>query len=173
MKLLTATREGQGERQGDFCHAVEGELVLVWFACATDGDDPHGRCGCGRAFAGMSSLRATTTAVVRDLDLSRDDLRVAVEAYLVAAGYSPDVLGEEDFGDLVAENGRGRRAFRSLVARRNRSRPGRRLRPAALAAAGQQGPDGRVDDRQRVTQTPAAVTIASVRKPAIRPMSRP
>jgi hypothetical protein len=31
MKLLTATREGQGERQGDFCHAVEGELVLVWF----------------------------------------------------------------------------------------------------------------------------------------------
>jgi hypothetical protein len=103
MKLLTATREGQGERDGDFCHAVEGELVLVWFACAADGDDPHGRCGCGRSFAGMSSLRATTTAVVRDLDLSHDDLRVAVEAHLVAAGYGPDVLGGEDFGDLVAE----------------------------------------------------------------------
>jgi hypothetical protein len=104
MKLLTATREGQGERDGDFCHAVEGELVLVWFVCATDRDHPgDGRCGCGRAFAGMSSLRATTTALVRDLDLTHDELRLAVEAHLIAAGYGPDVLGEEDFGDLVGE----------------------------------------------------------------------
>ena len=74
MKLLTATRERQGERDGDFCFAVEGELVLLGFVCATDQDDPDGGCGCGRAFSGMSSMRATTTALVRDLDVSYDDL---------------------------------------------------------------------------------------------------
>ena len=43
MKLLTATRERQGERDGDFCHAVEGELVLLGFVCATDEADPRRR----------------------------------------------------------------------------------------------------------------------------------
>jgi hypothetical protein len=70
MRMLTATRERQGERDGDFCHAVEGELVLIGFVCATDAADPDGGCGCGRAFSGMSSMRATTTALVRDLDIS-------------------------------------------------------------------------------------------------------
>src|SRR3954447_3871942 len=85
MKLLTATHERQGERDGDSCHAIEGELVLLGFVCATDAADPEGGCGCGRAFSGMSSLRATTTALVRDLDLTYDDVRTAVEAHLVAA----------------------------------------------------------------------------------------
>jgi hypothetical protein len=44
-----------------------------------DEKDPDGGCGCGRAFSGMSSMRATTTAVVRDLDVSLDDVRLAVE----------------------------------------------------------------------------------------------
>jgi hypothetical protein len=34
----------------------------------------------------MSSLRATTTALVRDLDFTIDDVRLAVEGYYVAAG---------------------------------------------------------------------------------------
>jgi hypothetical protein len=104
MKLLTATRAGQGDRTGDFCFAVEGELVLLGLVCATDEADPDGGCGCGRAFAGMSSHRATTTAVVRDLDLTYDDLRAAVEAHHVAAGLGPDALGAEDFADLVEES---------------------------------------------------------------------
>lgn len=104
MKLLTATRAGQGDRTGDFCFAVEGELVLLGLVCATDEADPDGGCGCGRAFAGMSSHRATTTALVRDLDLTYDDLRAAVEAHHVAAGLGPDVLGAEDFADLVEES---------------------------------------------------------------------
>ncbi len=103
MKLLTATRTGQGERDGDFCHAVEGELVILGFVCATDEAEPDGGCGCGRAFAGMSSLRATTTALVRELDLTLDDLRMAVEAHHIAAGLGPDLLGREDFADLVDE----------------------------------------------------------------------
>jgi len=102
MKLLTATRERQGERDGDFCHAIEGELVLLDFVCATDEADPDGGCGCGRAFSGMSSMRATTTAVVRDLDVSLDDVRLAVEGYYVSAGTGPDVIGGAEFEEVVS-----------------------------------------------------------------------
>src|SRR4051812_50008897 len=102
MKLLTATRERQGERPGDFCHAIEGELVLLGAVCADDERNPEGSCGCGRAFAGMSSHRATTTALVRDLDLTYDDLRSAVEAHHVAAGLGAHGLGG---GDLAGPGG--------------------------------------------------------------------
>ena len=102
MKLLTATRETQGEREGDFCFAIEGELVLLGFVCATDEADPDGGCGCGRAFSGMSSMRATTTALVRDLDVSLDDVRLAVEGYYVSAGTGPDVIGGPEFREVVS-----------------------------------------------------------------------
>jgi len=102
MKLLTATRERQGERDGDFCHAIEGELVLLGLVCADDERDPNGGCGCGRAFSGMSSMRATTTAVVRDLDVSLDDVRMAVEGYYVSAGTGPDVIGGAEFEEVVS-----------------------------------------------------------------------
>ncbi|SOD95450.1 DUF7715 family protein [Blastococcus haudaquaticus] len=102
MKLLTATREGQGEQDGDFCFAIEGELVLPGFVCATDQADPDGGCGCGRAFSGMSSMRATTTAVVRDLDVSPADVRLAITGYYVSAGMGPDVIGYAEFEDVVS-----------------------------------------------------------------------
>ena len=102
MKLLTATPERQGERDGDFCFAVEGELVLLGFVCATDEANPDGGCGCGRAFSGMSSMRATTTALVRDLDVSVDDVRLAVEGYHVSSGLGPDVIGGPEFQGLVS-----------------------------------------------------------------------
>ena len=47
MKLLTATRERQGERDGDFCFAVEGELVLLGYVCATDRADPTAAAAAG------------------------------------------------------------------------------------------------------------------------------
>jgi hypothetical protein len=102
MNLLTATSEGQGDHPGDFCFAVEGELVLIGPVCATDEADPGGGCGCGRAFSGMGSRRATTTAVLRDLDLDEDDLRLAVQTYFIDTGMGPDVLGD-DFAALVDE----------------------------------------------------------------------
>jgi hypothetical protein len=102
MKLLTATHERQGEQAGDFCHAIEGELVLLGFVCATDEKDPDGGCGCGRAFSGMSSMRATTTAMVRDLDVTVDDVRLAVEGYHISSGLGPDVIGGPEFEELVA-----------------------------------------------------------------------
>jgi hypothetical protein len=103
MKLLTATRERQGERDDDFCHAVEGELVLLGLVCADDERNPDGGCGCGRAFSGMSSMRASTTALVRDLDVSLDDVTLAVEGYHVSSGLGPDLIGGAAFADLVAE----------------------------------------------------------------------
>jgi hypothetical protein len=102
MKLLTATRERQGEQDDDFCFATEGELVLLGFVCAADEANPDGGCGCGRAFSGMSSLRATTTALVRDLDLSIDDVRLAVEGFYTAAGTGPDVIGAAEFAEEVS-----------------------------------------------------------------------
>jgi hypothetical protein len=112
MKLLTATRERQGEHDGDFCYATEGELVLLGFVCATDRNDPDGGCGCGRAFSGMSSHRATTTALVRELDLTEADVRMALEGYYATAGMGPEVLGERDFAELVRDD----LAFMSRIA---------------------------------------------------------
>jgi hypothetical protein len=105
MRLLTATRERQGDQAGDFCYAVEGELVLLGLVCADDERNPDGdgACGCGRAFSGMSSMRATTTALVRDLDVSLDDVKLAVEGYYVSSGLGPGDIGGAAFADLVVE----------------------------------------------------------------------
>ena len=48
-------------------------------------------------------MRATTTALVRDLDVSIDDVKLAVEGYYVSSGLGPDLIGGADFADLVAE----------------------------------------------------------------------
>jgi hypothetical protein len=103
MMLLTATRKGQGERAGDFSFTVEGELVLVGPVCARDQADPDGGCGCGRAFSGLSSHRATTTAIVRDLAFDEADVQAAVESYFAGTGLGPDTLGVTDFAELVEE----------------------------------------------------------------------
>jgi len=68
VKLLTATRLSQGYRNNDFDFCVEGELVHIDPPCAKDQRDPDGPCGCGRAFGGLNSHNATTTAIVRDVD---------------------------------------------------------------------------------------------------------
>jgi hypothetical protein len=103
VRLLTATHETQGTWPGDFCHAIEGELVVLGWSCGCDrgGVDD---CGCGRAFTGTNSLRATTSAMVRDLDLTVEDVHLAVEAHLLAAGLTPDVLGAEVFADHLEES---------------------------------------------------------------------
>ena len=103
MKLLTATREGQGERDGDFFHAVEGEVVILGEVCATDQDDPLGGCGCGRAFSGLLSRRATTTALVRDLDLSCEDLEFAIAARFASHGITARTIGDLEYAELFID----------------------------------------------------------------------
>ena len=88
MKLLTATSLGQGLRDNDFDWTVEGELVWVGFVCDDDALDPDGGCGCGRGFSGLSSIRATTTALVRDLPMSRDDVAAALAGYWELSGWA-------------------------------------------------------------------------------------
>jgi hypothetical protein len=63
--------------------------------------------GCGRAFFGLSSHRATTTAQIRDLPMTREDVIKAFAAYYEAAGYGtppPSILDEEFDGmqDLIS-----------------------------------------------------------------------
>ncbi len=105
MKLLVATAQTQGERSNDFNFCVEGELVWIGEACATDQQDPDGGCGCGRAFAGMNSHRATTTARVAELDIDFPHYAEALRSSLKAQGYRTGVAiplaGE--LADIAAE----------------------------------------------------------------------
>src|SRR5690348_12801697 len=102
MKILTATAASQGMRSNDFDFTIEGELAGIGLICATDQLDPDGGCGCGRAFFGLSSHRATTTARIRDLPMTRDDLIEAFGAYYEAAGYGAVPLEalEEEFDGM-------------------------------------------------------------------------
>jgi hypothetical protein len=88
MKLLTATAHTQGSRPGDFDFCVEGELVLIGPICASDRSNPaDGRCGCGRSFAGLNSHRASTTAAVRDIDISLADYTEPLRSSIDQQGY--------------------------------------------------------------------------------------
>ena len=89
MRVLVATTELQGHTPGDYAHAVAGELVT---ATVTQCDCPD--CGCDRGFAGLSSHRATTTAmVVENPHITTTDLRDVVYDYLVSGGWL-DLLRE-------------------------------------------------------------------------------
>jgi hypothetical protein len=84
MLLLTATSETQGERPGDFCDAIEGELVVTWADCHVRAhEDELGRCceGCPARFFGLNSGERTTTAMARDVPISRQDYFLAMGAY--------------------------------------------------------------------------------------------
>src|SRR3979411_381741 len=94
MKVLVATAETQGLRPNDFDFCVEGELVTVGLVCAPDRRDPDGGCGCGRAFAGLNSHRATTTAKVKEIELSEDDYVEALRSSLTQQGCPPSDVQE-------------------------------------------------------------------------------
>lgn len=87
MRILVATGRTQGRRTNDYDWCIEGELVRIGEVCARDRSDPDGGCGCGRGFAGLNSHRATTTARVAALPLSRADYAEAIRSALVAQGW--------------------------------------------------------------------------------------
>jgi hypothetical protein len=94
MKVLVATSDTQGERENDFSFCIEGELVTVGLVCAADEQDPDGGCGCGRAFAGLNSHRATTTAKVKEVELSEDDYVEALRSSLAQQGWPTEDVSE-------------------------------------------------------------------------------
>jgi len=73
MKLFTATRQTQGQRDNDFCWAEEDELVRFPFEC--DGERVDGQCGCRRSMAGLLSQKATTTFKVVELPIGKEALQ--------------------------------------------------------------------------------------------------
>ena len=70
MKIIVATKETQGQKQGDFCFVPEGEIVMVG-----DCDCLHEGCDCSRSMVGILCKMGTTTIMVIESDLTRDDFR--------------------------------------------------------------------------------------------------
>ena len=131
MRLLIATAATQGSRSDDFHWCTEGELVWVHDSSgAGDG-------GIDRAWIGLSSHRATTTAGVRDLPFSVADLRLALRGYLESAGFTRylqpwevERVLDEEVGLLVRL---GRRYPAGTVVERRG--PYMRVRPARIGRA--------------------------------------
>lgn len=99
MLVLVATRQMQG-RDGDYCHAVEGELVtpITIECCLPD------TCGCGRGFPGLVSARPTTTAMVVDrAAITPALLRQSVIDSLERGGWKAG-LDDDEFDDLIADH---------------------------------------------------------------------
>lgn len=105
MKVLVATASTQGVRASDYDWCFEGELVRLGLVCALDELDPDGGCGCGRAFSGLDSHRATTTARVVETTLTLADYAFALRSSLRQQGWGdPDCRDEaEQLARLVAD----------------------------------------------------------------------
>jgi hypothetical protein len=87
MKILVATELTQETSPDDYHYCVEGELVWIQEPCDRDRRDPNMPCGCGRGFAGAASHRATTTAMVVESEMTRDDVIIAFETSLPDGGW--------------------------------------------------------------------------------------
>jgi len=83
MLLLTATRETQGQKPGDFFNAIEGELVVIFTDCHVPAHEDHMRCreGCPARFFGLNSHQTATTAKVSTTQISPADYALAIAAY--------------------------------------------------------------------------------------------
>lgn len=99
MHVLIATDQSQGDHPGDYCHALQGELVTpVVVECGSPD-----RCGCGRGFPGLASSRATTTAIIVDRpDLDEVTLRTVIADALEREGWRS--LCNDHFEDLVDDH---------------------------------------------------------------------
>jgi hypothetical protein len=87
MKILVATALTQGVDDDDYHYCVDGELVWIQESCDRDKNDPAGPCGCGRGFAGAASHRATTTAMVVESEMTRNDVVLAFRTSLSDGGW--------------------------------------------------------------------------------------
>lgn len=101
LHVLTVTTETQGARAGDFTGANDGELVRLSSVCTRGELDPDEQnCGCGRAFTGLTTLKATTTAVIVATTMSLRDYTAAVAESL---GRSGGPAAQEHAGEIARE----------------------------------------------------------------------
>jgi hypothetical protein len=101
MRVLVATETTQGVRGDDFSWATPGELVMFGVICADDLRATGRSCGCGRAFAGLHSERATTTAEVVESGMSLDDVVLAFRDSLEHGGWIGPDCDPQDAHELV------------------------------------------------------------------------
>jgi hypothetical protein len=92
MKALTIHRY-HGADADDFFAGVEGEIAIPPMIC----DNPN--CGCDRSYGGLNSHSASSTVMVREIDLDLDELTTAAVGFFESAGWadmfdSPDELRE-------------------------------------------------------------------------------
>jgi len=85
MQVLVATKATQGAMAHDQMTGVAGELVWLLEPCRACWCYPDGRCTCGRMFSGLTSFRASSTAVVSEVPgLRRLDLAQAMRRFVRA-----------------------------------------------------------------------------------------
>ncbi len=99
LPVLLATYRTQGQRSNDFASVGDCELVTLASICDRDRGNPDGGCGCGRAFAGLGSHKATTTAIVVEMDMTRDDYLRRMRASARDAGFLADGEDPADIDD--------------------------------------------------------------------------
>jgi hypothetical protein len=93
MKILVATKKGQGLRKNDFSWAEEGELVNFGSEC--DGESVDGGCGCRRSLSGLKTHKATTTVLVVDKKMTTKKLAEEILKSLVAGGWYDSPKNEQ------------------------------------------------------------------------------
>ena len=97
MQVLVATQATQGARTHDRMNGIDGELVWLLEPCRACWCYPDGRCTCGRMYMGLTSFRATSTAVVAEVPgLARRDFETGMRSFVRAR---PDLFcgGEHSF----------------------------------------------------------------------------
>ena len=84
MKILVSTTETQGAEEGDFFWGTVGEIVqFPTFVCHAY----PSACGCDRAWSGIDSSQATTSAIVAEIDLTRGEVVRLLQEALVRSGW--------------------------------------------------------------------------------------
>jgi len=101
MKVLAATKEGQGMRKNDFSFTNDGELVTFGSEC--DGEGIDGHCGCRRAMSGMESHKSTTTFQVVNLDMTREDFEKKLRECFETGGWAA-IMTEEELAEQIKQD---------------------------------------------------------------------
>ena len=102
MNIFVATKVGQGMRKNDFSYVPEGELVRFGTKC--DGGTVDDHCGCSRSMVGVRNHKATTTVLVVDKDITREQYLDAIRKSFKSAGYAR-VMSAKALDDAVKEDG--------------------------------------------------------------------
>lgn len=102
MKILVSTAETQNDRPRDFTWVPEGELVARYgIVCDSERPDGGG-CGCGRSFAGLTTHKGTTSAMVVERDMTETEWRAAVYSTLRDTGWA-ELFSPDELADAIDE----------------------------------------------------------------------